>query len=53
MAMMRSTRYVAYNVLPGKKRIISEPLMGHAVPRRIKAAFHQAVMRHIRHRNKE
>ena len=42
-----TTCYAAYNQLKGKKRVINEPLMGHAAPAHIKEAFMQAVLEHV------
>ena len=40
--------YATYNNLPGKKRMIIEPLMGHAAPPQIVAAFNKAIEEHVR-----
>ena len=42
-----SSCYAAYNALQGKKRVINEPLMGHAAPRRIQDAFFKQIQKHI------
>ena len=42
-----TTCYAAYNQLKGKKRVINEPLMGHAAPSHIQRAFMQAVLEHV------
>ena len=42
-----TTCYAAYNQLKGKKRVINEPLMGHAAPEHIKEAFMKAVLEHV------
>jgi cephalosporin-C deacetylase-like acetyl esterase len=39
--------YAAYNQLPGKKRMLNEPLMGHAAPGEIQAAFGKMIDEHI------
>ncbi len=43
-----TTCYAAYNQLKGKKQAINEPLMGHAAPAHIHAAFLKAVLEHVR-----
>lgn len=42
-----SSCYAAYNVLKGKKSVINEPLMGHAAPAHIQAAFFEKVLEHV------
>jgi cephalosporin-C deacetylase len=42
-----SSCYAAYNALQGEKSIINEPLMGHAAPAHIHAAFFDRVLRHV------
>ena len=42
-----SSCYAAYNVLQGKKKIINEPLMGHAAPQRIQKAFFDQILKHV------
>lgn len=39
--------YAAYNNLPGKKQIINEPLMGHAVSPQLERAAETAISQHI------
>ena len=43
-----SSCYAAYNALQGKKRVITEPLMGHAAPAHIQAAFFKRILEHNR-----
>ena len=40
--------FSAYNLLKGKKRVIIKPLMGHAAPRDIHAAFRKAFLEHAK-----
>lgn len=42
-----SSCYAAYNVLTGPKSVINEPLMGHAAPPHIHAAFFARVLQHV------
>ncbi len=42
-----SSCYAAYNALQGEKSIITEPLMGHAAPAHIHAAFFNRVLEHV------
>ena len=42
-----SSCYAAYNALQGEKSIINEPLMGHAAPTHIHAAFFERVLKHV------
>jgi cephalosporin-C deacetylase len=42
-----SSCYAAYNVLTGTKSVINEPLMGHAAPPHIHAAFFARVLQHV------
>ncbi len=42
-----SSCYAAYNALRGEKSIINEPLMGHAAPAHIHAAFFNRVLEHV------
>jgi len=39
--------YAAYNNLPGRKQIVNEPLMGHAVSPKLERAAEAAILRHI------
>jgi cephalosporin-C deacetylase-like acetyl esterase len=39
--------YAAYNSLGGKKQMLNEPLMGHAAPSEIQAAFGKWIDEHI------
>lgn len=39
--------YAAYNNIPGKKRMINEPLMGHAVSPRFERATEAAILEHL------
>ena len=39
--------YAAYNNVPGAKRILNEPLMGHAAPANIQKAFTKAIQEHV------
>ena len=43
-----SSCYAAYNVLQGDKRIINEPLMGHAAPQHIRDAFFKQIQKYVR-----
>ncbi|QDT06485.1 Acetyl esterase Axe7A precursor [Rubripirellula lacrimiformis] len=43
-----SSCYAAYNALQGPKRILHEPLMGHAAPPHIQDAFFQSVLDHVK-----
>ncbi len=43
-----SSCYAAYNVLQGSKEIINEPLMSHAAPQHIHAAFFERVLEHVK-----
>ncbi len=43
-----SSCYAAYNALLGKKSMINEPLMGHAAPPHIQAAFFDRVLEHVK-----
>ncbi|MDA0282630.1 MAG: acetylxylan esterase [Planctomycetota bacterium] len=43
-----SSCYAAYNALQGEKRMINEPLMGHAAPAHIHEAFFARVLEHVR-----
>lgn len=38
--------YAAYNALPGKKRMVVRPAMGHAAPEDIKEEFRAALLKH-------
>lgn len=40
--------FAAYNTLPGKKRLITKPLMGHSAPPEIHAEFREAILEHAR-----
>ncbi|MDG2128523.1 MAG: acetylxylan esterase [Fuerstiella sp.] len=42
-----SSCYAAYNALTGEKSVINKPLMGHAAPADIQAAFFAEVLRHV------
>ena len=42
-----SSCYAAYNVLTGPRSVINEPLMGHAAPPHIHAAFFARVLQHV------
>lgn len=42
-----SSCYAAYNLLPGDKQVINEPLMGHAAPAHIKQAFFKQIVDHV------
>jgi cephalosporin-C deacetylase-like acetyl esterase len=42
-----SSCYAAYNALRGKKSVINEPLMGHAAPAHIQAAFFTRILEHV------
>lgn len=48
-----SSCYAAYNQLPGDKKVINEPLMGHEAPRHITAAFLKQLEEHIRKKKTE
>jgi cephalosporin-C deacetylase-like acetyl esterase len=43
-----SSCYAAYNSLQGDRTIINEPLMGHAAPSHIQAAFFEAIVKHAK-----
>lgn len=43
-----SSCYAAFNVLRGPKEMINEPLMGHAAPQHIQAAFNAKVLDHVK-----
>jgi cephalosporin-C deacetylase-like acetyl esterase len=43
-----SSCYAAYNSLKGDRTIINEPLMGHAAPQHIRAAFFNAMVKHAK-----
>ena len=43
-----SSCYAAYNVLQGSKQILNEPLMRHAAPSHIRAAFFKRIQEHVR-----
>lgn len=43
-----SSVYAAYNALPGKKQIITEPLMGHAVSPKFGNAQYKAMQRQLK-----
>jgi len=42
-----SSCYAAYNALTGPKSVMNEPLMGHAAPAHIHAAFFTRVLQHV------
>lgn len=43
-----SSCYAAYNLLQGKKQVINKPLMGHAAPADVRAAFFNAILEHVK-----
>lgn len=45
--------YSAYNNLPGKKQIVNEPLMGHAVSPKFEKAVSEAIGEHIARKKSE
>ncbi|MFV1966985.1 MAG: acetylxylan esterase [Pirellulaceae bacterium] len=47
-----SSCYAAYNQLQGEKRIINEPLMGHAAPAPIQEAFFKFILERVEEQKK-